>query len=79
LPAVDKSRGGFKLDRAAMAGDRGMTSKKYIPILKAAEGVGWITALRPTSVRSLVGQELSGFRLFNGYDLREFTSPENPD
>ncbi|MDR3154124.1 MAG: hypothetical protein LBW85_07635 [Deltaproteobacteria bacterium] len=79
LPAADRIRNEFSLKRIVMVGGWGMIGNDDIPILKAAEGIDWITALRPTSVKSLAEREVFSFRKSDGYDFREFSSPEYPD
>ena len=78
MPTVDKIRNEFGVYNIVMTGDRGMISSKDILILKETPGVDWITALRSTSIKSLMAEEGFPLRLFDDYNLCEFTSPEFP-
>jgi len=55
-PAIDCLRDRFHLERLVMVGDRGMISHKAIEALREQPGGGWISALKSTSIRSLIKQ-----------------------
>jgi len=78
MPTVEKIRDDFGVSEVVLVGDRGMLSSKNIDELREKEHVGWITALRSSSLRDLVEQ--SGFQLglFDEHNLFEFTAPEYP-
>ena len=78
LPAVQKLRNDFGIERMVMVGDRGMISSKAIEELREMEGVGWITALKSVSIRALVEQGHLQLDLFDETNLLEMTSPDYP-
>jgi hypothetical protein len=62
-----------------MVGDRGMVSQKAIDEMSEMRcGIGWITALRSGSIRTLVEQGQLQLGLFDERNLLEITSPEFP-
>jgi transposase len=61
-----------------MVGDRGMVSHKAIQELRDTDGVGWITALKSTSIRALVEQGQLQLGLFDERNLVELASPHYP-
>lgn len=75
---VDKLRERFDLNRVVLVGDRGMLTQTQINTLKDYPGLGWISALRFSSVRDLV--EAGAFQpsLFDHYGLAEITSESYP-
>jgi transposase len=76
LPQVQQLRRDFGIEQLVMVGDRGMISQKAIDELQQTEGIGWITALKSTSIRTLVEQGQLG--LFDQRNLFEFTHPDYP-
>ena len=78
MPAVQKLRDDFGIERMVMVGDRGMISTKAIEELRQTDGVGWITALRSVSIRALVEQGHLQLDLFDETNLLEMTSPDFP-
>ena len=78
MPAVKKLRDDFGIQRMVMVGDRGMVSQKAIDEMREMEGMGWITALKSTSIRTLVEQGQLQFDLFDERNLLELSSPEYP-
>jgi transposase len=77
LPTVDKIIQDFGISRAVMVGDRGMLSSKDITILQNAEGIDWITALRSSSIKTLVAEGVFNVGLFDDKNICEFTAPND--
>jgi len=78
MPAVHKVRQDFGIEHMVMVGDRGMVSQKAIDEMRQTDGVGWITALKSSSIRSLVEQGQLQMGLFDERNLFELSSPEYP-
>jgi hypothetical protein len=78
MPAVHKLREDFGIEQMVMVGDRGMVSHKAIAELRDTDGVGWITALKSASIRSLVEQGQLQLGLFDRRNLLELASPDYP-
>jgi len=78
MPQVKRLRERFGIEHLVMVGDRGMISRKAIDEMGAAEGIGWITALKSTSIRALVEQGQLQLDLFDERNLLEFSSPDYP-
>ncbi len=68
----------FGLARLVLVGDRGMLTQPQIDTLKEQPGLGWITALRSTSIRHLVTQGVLQPSLFDTTNLAEITAPAFP-
>jgi transposase len=78
MPAVQRLREDFGLERMVMVGDRGMISSKAIAELRESDGIGWITALKSVSIRALIEQGQLQLGLFDERNLLEFSSPDYP-
>ena len=78
LPAVQRLREDFGVERLVMVGDRGMISSKAIAELREIDGVDWITALKTVSIRALVDQRHLQLGLFDEVNLIELSAPEYP-
>ena len=78
LPEVQRLRTAFGLEQMVMVGDRGMISQQAIDAMQGSEGIGWITALKSVSIRSLVEQGQLQLGLFDERNLFEFSAPEYP-
>ncbi len=78
MPAVQKLREAFGIERMVMVGDRGMISSKAIDELRETDGIGWITALKSVSIRALVEQGHLQLGLFDERNLVEIDSPDYP-
>lgn len=78
LPAVDRVRTQFGLDRFVMVGDRGMISRKGIEAMRERGGVDWITALKSVSIRALIQQGHVQIDLFDERNLFELTHSDYP-
>lgn len=75
---VAKIRDTFKLERVVLAGDRGMLTQVQIDALGTYPGMGWISALRSTSIRDLMKAGTLQRSLFDQKNLAEISSPEFP-
>jgi transposase len=78
LPEVQRVRERFGIERLVMVGDRGMMGHATIAQLRQRPGVDWITALKSTSIRTLLEQGQLQLDLFDERDLIELTAPEYP-
>lgn len=78
MPSVHKLRDDFGTLRMVMVGDRGMVSQKAIDEMREMDGIGWITALKSTSIRALVEQGHLQMDLFDERNLLEISSPDYP-
>jgi len=68
----------FGLSRIVIVGDRGMLTQAQIVKLKEQNSLGWISALRSTSIRKLVGEGALQLSLFDKKNLAEIRSPDYP-
>lgn len=75
---VDKLRTRFRLSRVLLAGDRGMLTQSRIDTLRSYPGIGWISALRSKSIRTLVEDKHLQMSLFDEQNLAEISSPDYP-
>jgi transposase len=78
MPQVKKLREEFGLEQVVLVGDRGMISHKAIKELRELEGLGWITALKSTQIRSLIEGETLQLGLFDERNLLELAHPDYP-
>jgi len=78
MPEVRRLREAFGIHDLVMVGDRGMISQKAIAQLATHDGIGWITALKSTSIRSLLKQGVVQLDLFDERNLFELSHPEFP-
>jgi transposase len=80
VPAqVQKLRQRFGLKRLVLVGDRGMiTSARIREDFSADSGIGWITALRATSIQKLASEGALQLSLFDTADLAEIAHPDYP-
>jgi transposase len=74
LPEVQRLRESFGLEHLVMVGDRGMIGHSSIAELREMPGIGWITALKNASIRTLVEQGQLQLGLFDERNLVELTS-----
>lgn len=75
---VQRVRESFGIEQLVMVGDRGMIGHKAIAELREMDGVGWITALKTTSIRALLESGQLQLGLFDERNLVELASPEYP-
>jgi transposase len=78
MPQVQRLRGEFGIKRMVMVGDRGMISQKAIDEMSQDGDVAWVTALRSSSIRTLVAQRHLQLGLFDESNLLEISSPDFP-
>jgi transposase len=78
LPEVRRLRTNFGIERMVMVGDRGMISQKAIAEMRESEEIGWITALKSASIRTLIEQKQLQLGLFDERNLLELSSPDYP-
>ena len=75
---VDKLAKRFKLSRVVLVGDRGMLTQTQIEKLQQRPGLGWISALRSSGIRKLLGSGALQQSLFDQKNLAEITSSDYP-
>jgi len=78
MPEVQRLRERFGIGQLVMVGDRGMIGHASIAALREMNGIGWITALKNASIRTLVEQGQLQLGLFDERNLIELSSPEYP-
>jgi len=78
MPQVTRLREEFGIKRMVLVGDRGMISQKAIDEMSKDSDVAWITALRSSSIRTLVAQRHLQLGLFDERNLLEISSPDFP-
>ena len=78
MPQVQRLREEFGIKRMVMVGDRGMISQKAIDEMSQDVDVAWVTALRSSSIRTLVEQRHLQLGLFDESNLLEISSPDFP-
>ena len=79
LPAqIEKLKQRFGLSSVILVCDRGMATKANLEAIGAAEGIGWITALKAPAVKRLVKDGDLQLSLFDQTNLAEITSDAYP-
>jgi transposase len=79
LPAqIAKLRARFGLTTLVLVIDRGMVTKANLDALAAAQGIGWITALKAPQVKKLVKEGSLQLSLFDEQNLAEIESADYP-
>ena len=79
-PVITKLRQRFALRRVVLVGDRGLlTDARIREELKPVEGLDWITALRHSTIRTLVDSGVLDLACFAQTDLVELTAAIYPD
>ena len=78
VPQVKRLREEFGIHSMVMVGDRGMISQKAIDEMSKDTDVAWITALRSSSIGTLVEQGHLQMGLFDERNLLEISSPDFP-
>ena len=74
LPSqVIKLKDRFGLSRVVVVADRGMVTKANIELLKEADGVDWITALKAPTIKKLARTGIFQPSLFDEQNLGEIT------
>ena len=75
---VEKLRKRFKLERVVLVGDRGMLTQVQIKALRSYKNLGWISALRSSSIRKLIKQEAVQPDLLAQENIAEIKSNDYP-
>ena len=78
MPEIARLKQDFGVEQLVIVGDRGMISQKAINALTNEQGVRWITALKSTSIRTLVSQGHVQLGLFDERNLFELEHPDYP-
>ena len=78
MPAVEKIRNDFGIERVVMVGDRGMIGQAAVEDLRQIAGLEWITALKSSQIRALVDGGALQLGLFDEKNLFELTHPDYP-
>ena len=78
MPEVQRLRQDFGIEQMVMVGDRGMIGQKAIDQMRDTDGIGWITALKSASIRSLIEHGQLQLGLFDERNLLELISPDYP-
>jgi transposase len=79
LPAqIEKLRARFGISTLVLIVDRGMATKANLETLSAAQGIGWITALKAPQVKKLVKEGSLQLSLFDEQNLAEIASADYP-
>ena len=68
----------YSNEEVVLVGDHGMIGKTTIERLRKMPGMGWITALKSTSIRALVEEGQMRRDLFDERNLLEIRSPAYP-
>ena len=68
----------FGVEDMVMVGDRGMITSARIRQLRELGGLGWVTALRSTSIAALIADGSVQQSLFDEANLAEITHPDYP-
>jgi transposase len=79
LDQVLRLREVFGLQKVVLVGDRGMITQLQIEQLERYPGLGWITALRSSSIRKLLEKGQLHSSLFDDRNLAEIGAPEYPN
>jgi hypothetical protein len=78
MPQMQRLRESFGIEDLPMVGDRGMIGHGPSRSLRELDGVGWITALKSPSIRTLIEQGQLHLGLFDQRNLIELSAPEYP-
>ena len=79
LPAqIEKLRARFGLRALVVIVDRGMATKANLETLAAAQGIGWVTALKAPQLKRLVKEGALQLSLFDEQNLGEIASADYP-
>ena len=76
---VEKLREHFGLKRVVLVGDRGMLTQTQIEALREHPALGWISALRFTSIRDLAEKGAFQPSFFDQQNLAAITSEDYPN
>jgi transposase len=74
---IEKLKRRFALKRVYVVSDRGMVTQANIDLMREAEGVEWITALKAPTIKKLARTGVLQLSLFDEQNLAEITAPED--
>src|SRR4051794_3716875 len=78
LPAqIAKLQARFGLQTVIVVADRGMVTKANLQLMRDADGVGWITALKAPQIKKLATTGTLQLSLFDLTNLAEISAPED--
>jgi hypothetical protein len=79
LPSqIQKLKARFGLARVVVVSDRGMVTKANLELMRNAEGIDWITALKAPQIQKLARDGTLQLSLFDEANLGEITSEDYP-
>jgi transposase len=79
LPSqIEKLKARFGLSRVVVVSDRGMVTRANLELMRDADGIGWITALKAPQIQKLARQGTLQLSLFDQTNLAEITSEDYP-
>ena len=79
LPSqIAKLKTRFGLSRVVVVSDRGMVTKANLELMRDADGIGWITALKAPQIQKLARDGALQLSLFDQTNLAEITAQDYP-
>ena len=79
LPSqIEKLKARFGLSKIVVVSDRGMVTKANLELMREADGIGWITALKAPQIQKLARQGELQLSLLDQTNLAEITSQDYP-
>lgn len=79
LPSqIEKLKARFGLSKIVVVSDRGMVTKANLELMREADGIGWITALKAPQIQKLARQQVLQLSLLDQTNLAEITSEDYP-
>jgi transposase len=79
LPSqIEKLKQRFGLSKVVVVSDRGMVTKANLELMRDADGMGWITALKAPQIQKLARQRVLQLSLLDQTNLAEITSEDYP-
>jgi transposase len=79
LPSqIEKLKARFGLSRVVVVSDRGMVTKANLELMRDADGMGWITALKAPQIQKLARQQELQLSLLDQTNLAEISSEDYP-
>src|SRR5437764_12963447 len=79
LPSqISKLKARFGLRRVVVVSDRGMVTKANLELMRQADGIGCITALKAPQIQKLARHGALQLSLFDQQNLGEITSEDYP-
>jgi transposase len=79
LPSqIEKLKARFRLSKIVVVSDRGMVTKANLELMREADGIEWITALKAPQIQKLARQQVLQLSLLDQTNLAEITSEDYP-